>query len=158
MIYFEDDSWIFLVYFICIVSSIAWKQITWEIVFSFVITNLVRLYSIIIFLNKRTDSDISSASSSTSSLYITKVSSWKYILSELINKTIFVEDSRNIKFLNLVSPFRVPYKYKVIYIIRTKITIVIKVSRNIFEVYNKVCWQNAVKLLDLDLTEKDFML
>ena len=26
------------------------------------------------------------------------------------------------------------------------------------EVYNKVCWQNAVKLLDLDLTEKDFML
>ena len=26
------------------------------------------------------------------------------------------------------------------------------------EVYNKVCWQNAVKLLNLDLTEKDFML
>ena len=26
------------------------------------------------------------------------------------------------------------------------------------EVYNKVCWQNAVKLLKLDLTEKDFML
>ena len=26
------------------------------------------------------------------------------------------------------------------------------------EVYNKVCWQNAVKLLGLDLTEKDFML
>ena len=26
------------------------------------------------------------------------------------------------------------------------------------EVYNKVCWQNAVKLLRLDLTEKDFML
>lgn len=25
-------------------------------------------------------------------------------------------------------------------------------------VYNKVCWQNAVKLLNLDLTEKDFML
>jgi len=26
------------------------------------------------------------------------------------------------------------------------------------EVYNKVCWQNAVKLLKLDLTEKEFML
>jgi predicted TIM-barrel fold metal-dependent hydrolase len=26
------------------------------------------------------------------------------------------------------------------------------------EVYNKICWQNAVKLLDLPLTEKDFML
>lgn len=26
------------------------------------------------------------------------------------------------------------------------------------EVYNKICWKNAVKLLDLPLTEKDFML
>ena len=26
------------------------------------------------------------------------------------------------------------------------------------EVYNKICWKNAVKLLNLDLTEKDFML
>ena len=26
------------------------------------------------------------------------------------------------------------------------------------EVYNKICWKNAVKLLKLDLTEKDFMI
>ena len=133
-----DYAVVLTISLICFVGSISREKVSREYMLLSIITGLVRLYSIVIFLNKRSYNNISAASSSRTYIYITEVTSGKSMFTKFINKAFFVENSRKIKLLNSIYLLRVPYEYKVINIKGSKITIVIIVSRYIFKVNNKV--------------------
>jgi hypothetical protein len=117
-----------------IVSGVSRQEIAREDVLLSVIADLMGLYSVVVLLNKRTNSGISAASSTGRGVYVTEVMSGKSVLSKLVDKAVFVEDSRKIHLLNLVYPLRVPDIYQIIGGIATKVAVVVVVTRNVFKI------------------------
>ena len=86
-----------------------------------------------ILLNQRT---VTCCRSSTA-LSVTKVTSRKYILPELLYNVIVV-NRRQVTFLNAIKYLSVPYEHKVADVVRTQETVVVEVTRDIFKVSNQV--------------------